>query len=435
MTAVQVRAAKPPAGSTRPVRLGDGEGLYLQIAPSGSKSWLFRYMLAGRSREMGLGSAGEGPGDVSLAAARQAAAEARALAREGVDPIDHRKAAQEAAGAAAATAQANTFEMVAEAYIKAHRAGWRNEKHASQWTNTLTTYAYPRLGRMPVSSIATADVLAVLEPIWAEKTETATRVRTRIEAVLDYATARELRAPGLNPATWRGNLQKLLPRPSKVTKIRHHPALPYQQVGAFFAALEERTASTAARALAFVILTACRSGEVLGATWREIELAAGDWTIPAERMKNEREHRVPLSPAVLAVLEEMKPLADSLDSYVFPSARKGKPLSNMALEMLLRRMNPEPNEEGQGYRWCDRRGQAITVHGFRSTFRDWTSEATSFPHEMAEAALSHVIKNKSEAAYRRGDMFEKRRKMMEAWAAFCARRAGDAKVLPLRRVG
>lgn len=394
LTAVKVRAL------TAPGRYGDGKGLWLQVRDADHRSWLFRYMLKGKARQMGLGTLDA----VTLAQAREAADEARKLIRQGIDPIEHRRASREARAAA----NALTFRETAERYIAAHEASWRNAKHRQQWTNTLATYAYPLIGELPVAAIEVGHVMQVIEPLWRDKTETASRLRGRIEAVIDYATARGWRA-GDNPARWRGHLESLLPPRSKVQRVEHHPALPWREMGAFMATLRD-DAGIAARSLEFAILTAARTSEVIGARWAEFDLAEGTWTVPAERMKAGREHRVPLSAAALRVLEGMAPAQGVAGDFVFPGGRKGKPLSGMAMLMLLRRM-----ERGD-----------LTTHGFRSTFREWAAEATAYPREVAELALAHVNKDKVEAAYQRGDLFAKRRRLMEDWATFCDRPAVPA---------
>ena len=428
LTAKAVAAAKHPGTTERPIRKGDGGGLYLQVARGGTKSWLFRYTLAGRAREMGMGSAGEPPAGVSLASARDAAAAARGLLRDGCDPIQHREAEQERRVAEQAKAAAHTFKVVAETMMDSREKGWRNEKHRQQWRNTLATYAYPVFGKRPVSGITTDDVLKVLRPIWNEKPETASRVRGRIERVLAYAKAMKLRE-GENPAVWRGHLSEALASPRRIAGKTpgHHAALPWQQAPLFMVALRQRTAP-AARALELAILTAARASEVLGARWREIDLDAGLWTVPAERMKATREHRVPLSPAAIAVLRAVQPLFTGADSHVFPGRRRGDGLSQMALLMLLRRMNPATVDQPAPWRDAST-GEAITAHGFRSTFRDWCGEASGHATDLAEAALAHVIRDKTEAAYARGDLYAKRTILMGDWADFCG--APPAKVLPL----
>jgi integrase len=317
-----------------------------------------------------------------------------------------REAAEAAAKAAAqqAVVAGITFKAVAEAYVTAHEAGWKNDKHIAQWKSTLKAYVYPRFGDVPVMTVATSHVLAALEPIWREKPETASRLRGRIEAILDYAKARQWRT-GENPAAWRGHLVELLPSRKKIAPIEHHAALPWREMGAFLPKLRAQV-GVGARALEFAIFTAARSGEVFGARWREIDMIDKVWTVPAERMKGGREHRVPLSKAALELLQNLAGLFPTdPDSFVFPSVSTGRGLSNMAMTMTLRRMKRAD----------------LTAHGFRSTFRDWAAEATGFPGEVAEAALAHVVGDKVEAAYRRGDLFEKRRRLMNEWAAFCCR--------------
>jgi integrase len=386
----------------------DGGGLYLQVSANGSRSWIFRFKQNGRSRDMGLGSLTA----VSLAAAREIAADCRRKRSAGLDPIENRKA--ERLQAQLSTARSMTFDQCRDAFIEAHNSAWGNAKHRAQWTNSLTTYVGPVFGPMPIQSVDVALVTKVLEPIWSTKPETASRVRGRIERVLDWAKVRGFRQ-GENPARWRGHLDALLPAHNKVRKVKHHAALPYAQIGAFMAALRTREA-VAARALEFTILTAARTGEVLGARWDEIDFQAKVWVVPPNRMKSGREHRVPLSLLAISVLEEMQ--ARHQEDLVFPGDRRGKPLSNMAMLMMLRRMDRAD----------------LTAHGFRSTFRDWAAECTNFPAEVAEAALAHVVGDKVEAAYRRGDLFEKRRRLMEAWAVYCLN-ASDASraVIPLTK--
>ena len=416
LSPAKVKNAKPgrhPDGTSRVQLYADGGGLYLQVTPGNnnhiSKSWIFRFAAGNRKeRYMGLGSLDA----VSLAEAREKAAECRKIRDQGRDPIEARTAQR--ASAAAERAKAMTFDQCAERYIAAHRAGWRSPKHAAQWQNTLSTYVSPAFGRLPVQAVDVGLVIKVLEPIWSTKPETASRVRGRIEAVLDWAAARGFRDAD-NPARWKGRLDKLLPRPSKVRAVQHHAALPYPEIGAFIQGLREHPAK-AARALEFVILTAARTGEVLGARWSEIDLRAKVWTVPASRMKSGREHRVPLSDAALAVLRQMHSLRQN--DRVFPGDRR-ETLSDMALWMLLRAMNRTD----------------LTTHGFRSTFRDWAAERTDFSNEVVEMALAHAVADKVEAAYRRGDLFEKRRKLMDAWAAYCARPEPSGKLVPLRSTG
>jgi integrase len=372
-----------------PGRYSDGGNLYLSISANGGRRWVFMYRFAGKQREMGLGSASRA--GTSLARARDLAAEARMALAAGLDPLEVRKAARQAERIFP------TFGECADAFIETHRSSWRNDKHIAQWTMTLTTHCAP-IRAMPIDKIDTEAVLKVLQPIWERLPETAKRLRGRIEKVLDAAAVRGFRT-GENPARWRGHLQNLLARPKTLSR-GHHAALPYEQLPDFMAQLRARH-SLAARALEFAILTACRSGEVRSARWDEIDLAKAVWVIPAGRMKAGKEHRVPLSDRAVALLMALQGTRTS--DFIFPGTSSGKPLSGMAMAMQLRRMKADD----------------ITVHGFRSTFRDWASENTTFPHEVCEQALAHAIGNKTEAAYRRGDLFEKRRKLMEAWAAYC----------------
>jgi len=402
MTAVAVR------NMTKPGLHADGNGLYLQVTETGMKSWTFRYRIGDRRRDMGLGPVHT----IGLADARQKAKDARALLLEGIDPIDAKKSRKLASLAEAA--KVLTFKEAAEAYIRAHEAGWKNAKHAAQWPSTLVSYVYPAIGTLPVNSVDTGLVLKVLEPIWATKTETASRVRGRIESILDWAKVRGYRE-GENPARWKGHLDHLLPARGKVQKAGHHAALPYDKMGAFMAVLRGQEGN-GARALEFAILTAARTSEVIGATWDEFDFDKGLWTIPAERMKAEREHRVPLAEAAVALLGGMKTVSEG--AYIFAGAKPGKPLSNMALLMTLRRV-----------------GRAdLTTHGFRSTFRDWAAERTAYPAEVAEMALAHAVGDKVEAAYRRGDLYEKRVRLMADWADFVAFAPAEtgANVVPLR---
>ena len=385
---------------------GDGGGLFLQVSASGSKSWVFRFKEAGRLREMGLGPLHT----IGLADARQRAQDCRKLRLDGKDPIEARRS--ERMNTRLDAAKAMTFRACAERYIAAHKAGWRNAKHAAQWTATLTTYVYPFFGALPVQAVDVGLVLKAIEPIWTTKPETAGRVRGRIESILDWATARGYRK-GDNPARWRGHLENLLPKRSKVRRVRHHAALPYGEIGSFMAELRQQE-GVAARALEFSIMTAGRTGEVIGARWDEFNIAERLWTVPAERMKGGREHRVPLSDAVLAILEKMAAIRQS--DFVFPGGKANRPLSNMAFLMLLRRM-------GHG---------DLTAHGFRSSFRDWAAERTNFPSEVAEMALAHTVSDKVEAAYRRGTMFEKRRQLGAAWAKCCSVPMPAAQVVPIR---
>lgn len=376
--------------------VGGVPGLALQVLASGGRTWVLRAVIGNRRREMGLGGF---PG-VTLAMAREAAREARDLIRRGIDPIEAAKEAREALKVTPTVAY--TFRTAAEAYIAAHEASWKNPKHRDQWTATLKNYAYPVMGKLDVATIELPHVMRVLEPIWLKKTETAKRLRGRIEMVLDWAGARGFRE-GPNPARWRGHLDKLLAKPSKVHRIVHHRALPIDEISAFMIRLRDAD-GVGARALEFAILTAARSGEVRGATWKEIDLDARLWTISAERMKAAREHRTPLSDAAVAVLKAMPP--GRPDSYLFRAAHGGR-LSDMTISSVLRRLDVD-----------------AVPHGFRSTFRDWVAERTAYPNEVAEMALAHAVGNKVEAAYRRGDLFEKRLAMMNDWGRFCA---GEAK--------
>jgi integrase len=369
LSAVKVASIKNPGF------YADGDGLYLQVTDSGSRSWVFRFKAGGRNRDMGLGSLNA----VGLAEARGMAAECRRQRLQGIDPIEARKSGR--AQAQLDAARSITFDDCRDKFIASHRAAWANDKHLKQWESTLKTYVTPVLGALPVQSIDVALVTKVLEPIWTTKPETAGRVRGRIERILDWAKARGFRQ-GENPARWRGHLDVLLAPQARVRRVRHHAALPYGELPGFLLNIRQRDA-VAARALEFAILTAARTGEVLGARWDEIDLEQKIWTVPASRMKAGREHRVPLSIAGLTVLERLKAVRQN--DFVFPGERPNKPLSNMSMLMVLRRV-----------------GQTdLTVHGFRSTFRDWAAEQTNFPREVAEAALAHVVADRTEAAYRR----------------------------------
>jgi integrase len=385
----------------------DGGGLYLRISESGTKGWIFRFGENGRLHDMGLGPAHT----ISLARARELARECRELRLQGIDPIAHRRASL--AARRASEARAMTFKQCAEAYMASHEDAWRNARHREQWRRSLMMYVYPVFGELSVAAIDIGLVMKVIEPLWKTKTETGSRVRGRIESILDWARVRGFRS-GENPARWRGHLDHLLPARSKLRRVKHFAALPYAEIGGFMAALRQQT-SMGARALEFTILAAARTGEIIGATWDEIDLAARTWTIPGSRMKGGKEHKVPLSAAATAVLEDMAAIRHS--EFVFPGARGGRPLSAMAMAMSLRRM----------------RRDDLTTHGFRSTFRDWASERTSFPRAVAEMALAHAIPSAVEAAYRRGDLFEKRRRLMEAWADFCTNPPAGGKVLSMRR--
>ena len=390
LTALQVTKVKKPG------LYADGGGLYLQVSGDGeaklARSWIFRYKRRGKVRDMGLGSLST----FGLADARAKAAECRQQIYAGVDPIDTRKA--ERIKAVLEAAKALTVRDCVEQYVTAHRAGWRNAKHAAQWTSTIKTYAEPIIGSLTVQNVDTGHVIKIIEPLWSTKPETAARLRGRIEAVLDWATAREYRR-GENPARWRGHLDKLLPARTKVRKVKHHAALPYKELPSFMASLR-RQEGVSAQALEFLILTAARTGEIIGA--RIDEIKGEVWTIPAERMKAGVEHRVPLSAPAMTIMEMMR--KECKGDFLFPGGKVGKPLSNMAMLALLDRMGRSD----------------LTAHGFRSTFRDWAAECTDHPSEVPEMALAHTISSKVEAAYRRGDLFEKRRLLMSQWATFCS---------------
>ena len=388
----------------------DGEGLYLVVGSDWPPSWVYRYRLHGRRPEMGLGPLSS----VSLAEARELAEQARRLVSAGHNPIEVRQT--ERIAAAVSSAKAMTFADCAKGYIDDRKAAWSNEKHRAQWNATLETYAFPVFGHLPVSEVDVGLVLKVLRPIWSAKPETASRLRGRIEAVLSWAKVSGFRR-GDNPAAWRGNLDHLLPRRAKVRAVQHHPALPHTEIGAFMCKLRAQR-GTAARALEFLVLTAARTSEVTHAKFKEFDAASARWTVPAVRMKGGREHRVPLSKPALAVIEAQRKAATGL--HVFPGGRHGKPLSIGAMRMTLRRM---------GYGDC-------TVHGFRSAFRDWAAEATTYPREVVEAALAHVVGDKTEAAYLRSDLLDRRARLMDDWGRYCraVREVGDVVPIVARTV-
>jgi integrase len=399
LSAQFVRTAKPG-------RYCDGDGLYLLVKKSGARFWVFRYKVnSSKLREAGLGRAGEGRNSVRLAEAREKASSLFRQVKSGIDPLSAKEAIAAAAKAAAqdAVVKRVKFREAAQRFIDGHTPSWRNPKHAAQWPATIETYANPVFGDLPVGDVATTHVLAAIEPIWLGKPETASRLRGRIERILDFAKTRGWRA-GENPAAWKGHLALTLPARSKVRKVEHHAALPWREIGDFMLALKDQQ-GVGARALRFAILTAARSGEVRGARWSEINRSTATWIVPAERMKGGREHRIPLSEPALAVLREMAQirLSDDMDALAFPGRDAGRPLSDMSLTAVLRRM---------------RLGE-LTAHGFRSSFRDWAAETTAYPTELVEMALAHAVGNKVEAAYRRGDLFEKRRRLMYDWAAYC----------------
>jgi integrase len=431
----KVRTAKvgtTKAGTAKPGMHPDGGGLYLRVTDGKedengarilNRYWLFRYASRvpfkgkdgrdgkpGDDRQIGIG-----PLDtISLAQARSVARECREQLLAGLDPIEEREKAK--CKSAAATAKTITFAKAAETYIASHEAGWRNDKHRKQWTTSLKTYAYPVIGHLAVREIDIGLIMQVLQPMWTVKPETAGRVRGRIQRVLGWCKVNGYRE-GENPARWTDNLDQLLPARGKIRKVEPQPALPYEQIGAFMADLREQ-AGTAARALEFAILNAGRSGEVRGMRWDGNELAGNVWTCPAERMKGNREHRVPLTASALAVIERMREQRRVV--YVFPGEIKGEPLSDMALTEVIRRMNDARGAAGLP-RWTDpsQGGRDVVPHGFRSTFRDWVSEETSFADYLGEAALAHAKGDKVEAAYKRGDVLAKRRHLMEAWASYC----------------
>lgn len=376
--------------------VGGVPGLALQVLPTGGRSWVLRAMVGGKRRDMGLG----GFPDVKLGEAREAADAARKQIRSNVDPIKAR--ADGKAALRVGAGKSMNFQTAALAYIAANEGSWRNAKHCQQWRNSLEAYAYPVIGKLNLRDIELPHIMKILEPIWQEKTETATRLRGRIEQVLDWGTVRGFRE-GLNPARWRGHLDKILAKPKKLAKVKHHASLPWAEVGAFMASLREAE-GMGARALEFAILTASRSGEVRGATWDEINLEAAEWNIPDDRMKAAKAHRVPLSDAAVALLNALPRMAGV--NLVFPAPRGGQ-LSDMTLTAVLRRMKVD-----------------VVPHGFRSTFREWAGESTGYPREVIEHALAHQLADKAEAAYQRGSLFPKRVSLMQDWANFCAKPLG-----------
>jgi integrase len=401
LTAKKIRQA-----IKRPGRHADGHGLYLQVVSPTNTCWVLRYERAGREHMLGLGPLHV----LGLKEARQRARAARLSLLDGIDPIEAKRARR--AATALAAAKSMTFEAAARGYFAAHGPKWRNDKTRHQFIHSLEQYILPVFGTLPVAAIDVGLVLKVIEPLWTTKTVTASRVRGRIEAVLDWATVRGCRA-GDNPARWKGHLDQVLPARNKVAKIKNFAALPYAQIGEFMTTLRATTGS-AARALEFAILTTARSGEAVGARWTEIDLAQASWTIPAGRMKAGKEHRVPLAPRAVALLRTLPKEKDNPFVFIGAVARRG--IAGTALLLLLRRL-----------------GYGVTVHGFRSAFMDWAHETTSFPKTVIDQVLAHAVTDGVEAAYRRGDLFNKRRRLMEAWAAYCDRvPAGD--VVPLRSV-
>lgn len=400
LSALEVRRLTDPGWYA----VGGVAGLMLRIADTGARYWALRIRVPGKRCDIGIGPYPE----TTLARAREMAAELRTQVRQGMDPLSERRTARGAL--MAARAKVVTFDTAAGRFIKSKSREFRNPKHTAQWHSTLTAYASPVIGNLPVDQIELAHVVQILEPIWTKKTETATRVRGRIESVLDWATVSGYRK-GDNPARWKGNLDAILPTPTKVRRVKHHRAIPLSDAPGFMAALRERE-GMAARALEFAILTAGRSGEVRGATWDEVDTESRTWTVPADRMKAHREHVVPLSDAAIALLEALPRYHEN--PHVFPGPRGGM-LSDVSLLAVLRRM-----------------GVDATTHGFRSTFRDWCSEHTNYPHEVAEMALAHTIPNKTEAAYRRSTLLAKRRRLMADWARFLSNPAPAGAVVPMR---
>jgi integrase len=388
LSAFKVDKAKQPG------MYADGGGLYLRVAEGGSKQWIFRYVVNGRLRDMGIGPCHT----LTLVEARERATEARKLRLNGIDPISHKRAQQGAAVAAAAKAM--TFRQCAQGFIRDNEAKWTNAKHRQAWESTLVKYVYPTLGELPVGLIDTPLVLKVLKPLWERIPETASRVRGRIESVLGWATVHHYRS-GDNPARWQNHLEQALPARSELVKVEHHPALPYMQMPDFMKKLRQDS-GVMARCLEFIALTAARLGEATNVLWPEIDLKARTWTVPADRMKAGKEHKVPLSDAAITTLKDM--LAIRQSDYVFPGYKQGRPLGHNVLPVLVKRVS----------------SMDITVHGLRSTFRDWAAECTSFPNEVVEMALAHAIPNAVEAAYRRGNLFAKRAELMQAWANYCA---------------
>jgi integrase len=428
-------SARTVASATKPGRYGDGGGLYLVVTSSGSRKWVFRYTMGGEQRDMGLGAARE----VTLAKARELANIARGEVQDGLDPIEKRQ--DRKLEERAAVSEQMTFKECAEQYIAANESGWRNAKHRAQWKSTfndtrrgkklfpalttpindvpvrrLGTFGKDALAHSGQLASATRLVLQCIEPVWATKTETASRARGRIESVLDWAKVSGFRQ-GENPARWQGHLDQILPRPSKLKRVRHHPALPYEDLPAFMVELRGHSGESA-RALEFTILTAARTGAVIGATASEIDLASKVWTVPAERAGTKivgdepKARRVPLCDRAIEILDS---LPSDPNGYLFAGAKPDAPLSDMAMLELMREICPD-----------------YVPHGFRSTFKDWCSETTNFPNEVSEAALWHGVADKVEAAYRRGDLFEKRRALMTAWEAFCNPRTGIVVQLPVR---
>lgn len=385
----------------------DGGGLYLRVATGGSKQWCYRYMMDSKPHFMGLGSVNT----LSLAEAREKARDCRKLILNGQDPIQTMGRNARKVQRIESAAGSISFDECAKQYIEAHRSGWRNPKHVNQWGNTLQAYAFPVFGKLSVSQLDTNHVLKAIQPIWSTKPETANRVRGRVELILDWAKVRGFRA-GENPARWKGHLDKLLPPRSKVSKVKHHEALPYAQIPSFMRKLRTEV-GVSPKALEFVILTACRVSEAVKAEWPEIDFKAKIWVIPSSRTKSGREHRVPLTDSAIKILKAQQ--KEATGEFIFPGWTAGSSLTDAACLRLLDKM---------GY------GE-YTTHGFRSSFKDWAAELTQFPEDLSEAALAHVIKDKTQKAYQRGDMLQRRAEMMEAWARYCSSPKTTAKVVSI----
>jgi integrase len=390
----------------------DGGGLYMRLTANGTRSWIFRYTSAGKTRDMGLGPYPT----VTLGKARELAIECRRQRQDGRDPIAAR--VNKRAAAAVKGLQATTFKACAEQFISSHEIGWRNTKHRQEWRRTLATYVYPSFGDVPVGDVTTEHILSALQPIWSTKTETASRLRGRIEAVLAFAKACGMRT-GENPAQWRGHLAQILPARARMKDVRHHRAIPYRELPDFLRRLRQSRSIIAARALEFLILTAARTGETQGARWDEVDFEQYMWTVPGARMKAAREHRVPLSHRAIGILKEL--VETRQNDFIFPGMRQGRPIGIVAMARQMREIRGD-----------------ITIHGFRSAFKDWCAECTNTPNFVSEAALAHVIADKVEAAYRRSDLLKKRRRLMEQWAAYCCAQSpatGQILSLPRRSAG
>lgn len=403
LTTLQVKQLNKPGW------YADGNGLYLQVSYTGSKSWVFRYQTTGKERRCGLGSYPT----ISLIAARDSADDCRKSRLKGIDPIEQKRRRERVKQLE--KAKTFTFKECATAYIESHKAGWKNAKHCTQWTNTLTTYAYPIIGDLPVQEVDTALVMNILEPIWYTKNETASRVRSRVENVLSWAKVRQYRT-GENPALWRGHLNMLLPQPSKIQKVKHFEAMPYADIPCYFKSLRESNTLTC-KALAFTILTASRSSESRKAAWNEFDFEKNIWTIPEHKMKNDKTHRVPLTNETLKILDELKAFKrNDGDIHIFPSYSNSGFISENTMLKKLKLTNKE-----------------LTVHGFRSSFKDWCAEETNFQNNIVEAALAHTIKNATQAAYERGDKLRKREKIMDAWTNYCLSEITKSNATPMKK--